>query len=128
MVTSCTRSGGRLGAARVCVSAELSSSLLAGVVELAFIGCDGAGPDDAALREFSRSAIFSAPDGILAEIRFYNVAAEHFEIFKKDLASEANIEAEPKNTAKELEAARQADRQLLVKVTILPAETSSNSR
>ncbi len=64
----------------------------------------------------------------IAEIRFYNVAAEHFEIFKKDLASEANIEAEPKNTVKELEAARQADRQLLVKVTILPAETSSNSR
>jgi hypothetical protein len=64
----------------------------------------------------------------IAEIRFYNVAAEHFEIFKKDLAAEANIESEPKTTAKELEAAKQADRQLLVKVTILPPESSSNSR
>ena len=64
----------------------------------------------------------------IAEIRFYNVAAEHFEIFKKDLAAEANIELEPKNTAKELDAAKQADRQLLIKVTILPAENASNNR
>ena len=64
----------------------------------------------------------------IAEIRFYNVAAEHFEIFKKDLAAEANIESEPKNTAKELDAAKQTDRQLLIKVTILPAESASNNR
>jgi hypothetical protein len=56
------------------------------------------------------------------------VAAEHFEIFKKDLAAEANIESEPKNTAKELDAAKQTDRQLLIKVTILPAESASNNR
>ncbi len=59
----------------------------------------------------------------IAEIRFYNVAPEHFEVFKKELASEANIELEPKTTAKEIDAAKQADRQLLVKVTILPAES-----
>lgn len=59
----------------------------------------------------------------IAEIRFYNVAPEHFEVFKKELASEANIELEPKATAKEIDAAKQADRQLLVKVTILPAES-----
>lgn len=64
----------------------------------------------------------------IAEIRFYNVAPEHFEIFKKDLAAEANIESEPKNTAKELEAAKQADRQLLVKVTILPVDHPEPSR
>jgi hypothetical protein len=61
----------------------------------------------------------------IAEFRFYNVAPEHFEIFKKELALEATIESEPKATAKEIEAAKSADRQLLIKVTILPAETSS---
>lgn len=61
----------------------------------------------------------------IAEIRFYNVAPEHFDIFKKELASEANIELEPKTTAKEIDAAKQADRQLLVKVTILPAAEAS---
>jgi len=64
----------------------------------------------------------------IAEFRFYNVAPDHFEIFKKELATEANIESEPKATAKEIEAARQADRQLLVKVTILPADQGSPSR
>lgn len=64
----------------------------------------------------------------IAEIRFYNVAPEHFDIFKKDLAAESNIESEPKVNPKEIEAARQADRQLLVKVTILPAEQAAPSR
>ena len=64
----------------------------------------------------------------IGAIRFYNVAAEHFELFKKELAAESNIESEPKYTAKDLEAAKQSDRQLLVKVTILPAENPSNSR
>lgn len=64
----------------------------------------------------------------IAEFRFYNVAPEHFEIFKKELALEATIESEPKATAKEIEAARQADRQLLVKVTILPVNGAAPSR
>jgi hypothetical protein len=55
----------------------------------------------------------------IAEIRFYNVAPEHFEYFKKELASEAIIEAESKPTAKEKEVA-EFDRLLLIKVTILP--------
>ncbi len=57
----------------------------------------------------------------IAEIRFYNVAPEHFEYFKKELASEAIVEAESKPAAmeKEKELAR-FDRQLLIKVTILP--------
>ena len=64
----------------------------------------------------------------IAEIRFYNVAPEHFDIFKKELAAEANIESEPRITAREVEAAKQGDRQLLVKVTILPSDRSQTSR
>jgi hypothetical protein len=56
----------------------------------------------------------------IAEIRFYNVAPEHFEFFKKELASEAIVESESKATAKEKDSAR-FDRNLLIKVTILPA-------
>ena len=55
----------------------------------------------------------------IAEIRFYNVAPEHFEYFKKELASEAIIEAESKPAAKEKEVAG-FDHLLLIKVTILP--------
>ena len=55
----------------------------------------------------------------IAEIRFYNVAPEHFEYFKKELASEAIIESESTPAAKEKEAAG-FDRLLLIKVTILP--------
>ena len=76
----------------------------------------------------SRPPVARAKVESIAEIRFYNVAPEHFEIFKKDLAAESNIESEPKVNAKEIEAARQADRQLLVKVTILPAEPAAPSR
>ena len=64
----------------------------------------------------------------IAEIRFYDVAPEHFEIFKKELATEANIESEPKVSGKEIEAAKQADRQLLVKVTILPVDRAIPTR
>ena len=64
----------------------------------------------------------------IAEIRFYNVAPEHFDIFKKELAAEANIESEPRITAREVEAAKQGDRQLLVKVTILPSDRTQTSR
>jgi hypothetical protein len=64
----------------------------------------------------------------IAEIRFYDVAPEHFEIFRKELATEANIESEPKVSGKEIEAAKQADRQLLVKVTILPVDRATPTR
>ena len=66
----------------------------------------------------------------IAEIRFYNVAPEHYEFFRMELASEAIIESESKPAAvKEREIAL-ADRQLLIKVTILPpaAESSTPSR
>ena len=85
-------------------------------------------PSPAALRPATPPEATRAKIESIAEFRFYNVAPEHFEIFKKELAAEANIESEPKATAKEIEAARQADRQLLVKVTILPADRAATSR
>ena len=63
-----------------------------------------------------------------AEIRFYNVAPEHFEIFKKELAAEANIESESNANAKEQTAAVPTDRPLLIKVTILPPDSAAPSR
>jgi hypothetical protein len=62
----------------------------------------------------------------MAEIRFYNVDPEHYEFFKKELASEAIIESESKAAGKEKEVAL-ADRQLLIKVTILPPAMSESS-
>jgi hypothetical protein len=56
----------------------------------------------------------------IAEIRFYNVAPEHFEYFKKELASEAIIETEPKSPAAKEKEVAGFDRLLLIKVTILP--------
>ena len=55
----------------------------------------------------------------IGEIRFYNVAPEHYEFFKKELANESIIESESKPAAKEKEIAL-GDRQWLIKVTILP--------
>lgn len=85
-------------------------------------------PSPAASRPSTPPAPARAKIESIAEFRLYNVAPEHFEIFKKELAAEANIESEPKATAKEIEAAKQADRQLLVKVTILPADHASPAR
>ena len=62
----------------------------------------------------------------IAEIRFYNVAPEHFEFFKKELASEAIVESESKATAKEKDSSR-FDRNFLVKVTILPAASPESA-
>jgi len=62
----------------------------------------------------------------IGEIRFYNVAPEHYEFFKKELAAESIIESESKPAAKEKEVLL-ADRQLLIKVTILPPAISEPS-
>ena len=62
-----------------------------------------------------------------AEIRFYDVAPEHFEIFKKELAAEANIESESKIYAKDKNTIPN-DRHLLIKVTILPPDSAASSR
>jgi hypothetical protein len=85
-------------------------------------------PSPATSRPSTPPAAARAKIESIAEFRFYNVAPEHFEIFKKELALEATIESEPKATAQEIEAAKQADRQLLVKVTILPADHAAPAR
>jgi hypothetical protein len=61
-----------------------------------------------------------------AEIRFYSVAPEHYEFFKQELAAEAIIESESSPAGKE---SLPTDRQLLIKVTVLPpALPESSSR
>jgi hypothetical protein len=84
---------------------------------------------DAAPNLASRpGAVASAAPKIesIGEIRFYNVAPEHYEFFKKELAAESIIESESKPAAKEKEVLL-ADRQLLIKVTILPPAISEPS-
>ncbi|MSP38515.1 MAG: zf-HC2 domain-containing protein [Deltaproteobacteria bacterium] len=62
----------------------------------------------------------------IGEIRFYNVAPEHYEFFKKELANESIIESESKANAKEKEI-MPAGRELLIEVTILPAASQEPS-
>jgi len=56
-------------------------------------------------------------------IRFYNVAPEHYDSFKQELAAEAIVESETR-LAKE---ALPTDRPLLIKLTILPSASSDPS-
>ena len=62
-----------------------------------------------------------------AEIRFYNVAPEHFDSFKKDLALESMIETESKLSPREKEMIAQSARPFLIKVTILPPAAADSS-
>jgi len=63
----------------------------------------------------------------IAEIRFYNVAPEHFDSFKKDLAQESLIESESKLSLREKEMIAQSARPFLIKVTILPPVADSSA-
>ena len=63
----------------------------------------------------------------IAEIRFYNVAPEHFDSFKKDLTQESMIETESKLSLREKEMIAQSARPLLIKVTILPPAAADSS-
>jgi hypothetical protein len=63
----------------------------------------------------------------IAEIRFYNVAPEHFDSFKKDLAQESLIETESKLSLREKELIAQSARPFLIKVTILPPAAADSS-
>jgi hypothetical protein len=63
----------------------------------------------------------------IAEIRFYNVAPEHFDSFKKDLAQESMIETESKLSLREKELIAQSARPFLIKVTILPPAAADSS-
>ena len=54
----------------------------------------------------------------IVEIRWFTVAPEHYEYFRKDLAAEASIESERSTAAKERDPAFKSSRELLIKVTI----------
>lgn len=62
------------------------------------------------------------PASSVVEIRWFTVAPEHYEYFRKDLAAEANIESEKSAAAKEKDSAVKSSRELLIKVTILQPE------
>lgn len=62
------------------------------------------------------------PASSVVEIRWFTVAPEHYDHFRKDLAAEANIESEKSTAAKEKDSALKSSRELLIKVTILQAE------
>ena len=83
---------------------------------------------DSAPGSASRRAASAPKIESIAELRFYNVALEHYELFKKDLAAEAIVESESNFSAKEREAVAQADRALLIKVIILPPDAAAPSR
>jgi hypothetical protein len=59
--------------------------------------------------------------GAMIETRWFTVAPEHLELFKKDLAAETLIESESVNAKQEKEIAAKSDRPLAIKVMILPA-------
>ena len=88
---------------------------------------EGDGTPGVAARRSSPPAAAAPKIESFAEIRFYNVAPEHFEIFKKELAGEANIESEAKIYAKENNSIPN-DRPLLIKVTILPPDSAASAR
>jgi hypothetical protein len=62
------------------------------------------------------------PASSVVEIRWFTVAPEHYDYFRKDLAAEASIESEKSSTAKEKDFAFKSSRELLIKVTILQPE------
>lgn len=66
-----------------------------------------------------RAAPFSS--GMIIETRWFTVAPEHFEQFKRDLAAQAVIDSETGPSKQEKELLQRSDRPLAVKVTILPA-------
>ena len=69
--------------------------------------------------ERSASSAPSGPSPIV-EIRWFTVALEHYEQFRKELAAEAIIDAEKSVAAKEMDFGLKRARELLIKVTILP--------
>lgn len=62
------------------------------------------------------------PANQVVEIRWFTVAPQHYEQFKKELAAEAIIDTEKSVAAKENDFGLKTPRELLIKVTILPSE------
>jgi len=59
--------------------------------------------------------------GPMIETRWFTVAPEHLELFRKDLSAETLIESESVGAKREKELAAKSDRPLAIKVMILPA-------
>lgn len=59
--------------------------------------------------------------GMIVETRWFRVAHEHLEQFKKDLAAESVIESESASAKREKELASKGESPLAIKVIILPA-------
>jgi hypothetical protein len=64
----------------------------------------------------------SPPANQVVEIRWFTVAPQHYEQFKKELAAEAIIDSERPVAAKENDFGLKSSRELLIKVTILPSD------
>jgi hypothetical protein len=62
------------------------------------------------------------PASSIVEIRWFTVAPEHYDYFRKDLAAEASIESEKSSAAKEKDLGFKSSRELLIKVMILQPE------
>ena len=77
--------------------------------------------DAPASASFAREQIAPLASSVV-EIRWFTVAPEHYEYFRKDLAAEANIESEKSAAGKEKDSAVKSSRELLIKVTILQPE------
>jgi len=77
-----------------------------------------ASPAAAAMRRAAPSPFLS---GMIVETRWFTVAPEHFEQFKKDLTAQALVESETPTAKQEKEFSQKSDRPLAVKVVILPA-------
>jgi hypothetical protein len=58
----------------------------------------------------------------VVEIRWFTVAPEHYELFKRELAAEAIIDSEKSHAAKESDFGLAGPRELLIKVMIVPPE------
>jgi hypothetical protein len=62
------------------------------------------------------------PASQIVEIRWFTVAQQHYDQFRKELAAEALIDSEKSIAAKENDFGLKTQRDLLIKVTILPSE------
>jgi len=77
-----------------------------------------ASPATAAMRRAAPPPFLS---GMIVETRWFTVAPEHFEQFKKDLTAQTLVESETPTAKQEKEFSQKSDRPLAVKVVILPA-------
>ncbi len=77
-----------------------------------------ASPAAAAMRRPAPPPFLS---GMIVETRWFTVAPEHFEQFKKDLTAQTLVESETPTAKQEKEFSQKSDRPLAVKVVILPA-------